>query len=420
MKNSVIKRHGNNTTLENYNKSLLKKLIGLKLTTLLISLAGLLITVVLFEVDIAFEKLKWVFLFGVSCLIFSGSRFFIALPLWRYEPFFALATDILFISLIVLFTGGTSNPFSSSILVPLAVAVAILPKNQSLILVICSIIAYGLWTFNMDEHAHHHTSFELHLYGMWINFCVSAVLLYIFIAYAMTQLKQNELLLRNAREKILKDEQLVGIATLTASTAHSLGTPLSTMSILLEDVKTGEELNESDLGLLKKQIMVCKSYLNGLVNAVKKGKVVDYSHIPVEDLLNQLREHINLLFPIASVSFAAKKGLALKRIPFSQTLFFAIANLIDNAIQSAENQVTIELYGDSKLIMKIIDDGPGITKDVMENLGQPFISSKSEGLGVGIFLTNSTIEQAGGTLSIMSNPEGGSIVELRIPFSDES
>ncbi len=390
--------------------------MGLKLISFFLSLITLFLAKFVFDIDVDFDSVLWILILGFIILVFSLARLLFISTVNRFDGFFFLASDILFISLLVMFTGGTSNPFSSSILVTLAVAIAILPKHQSLILVISSVIAYAFWTFNGDDHAHHHVSFELHLYGMWINFFLSAVLIFVFISYAMSLLKENEKQLRLAREKILKDEQLVGIATLTASTAHSLGTPLSTMSILLEDVEEGKSLDRSSLNLLKEQINVCKSYLAGVVKAAKQSNIVDYGKVSVGDLVLQLKEHIHLLFPNANVRFNLESSVKESFVKYSQSLFFAIANLIDNAIQSCETEVFIELLDKDLLCIKIIDDGPGFTDDDILNLSKPFTSSQPDGMGVGIFLTNSTIEQAGGSLSMTTNSKGGSCVELNIPY----
>ena len=390
--------------------------MGLKLISFFLSLVALYLAYAIFDITIDFDSVIWVLILGFIILVFSLARVFLIASVSDFDGFFLLASDILFISLLVMFTGGTSNPFSSSILVTLAVAIAVLPKHQSLILVVASVIAYAFWTFNGNDHAHHDVSFELHLYGMWINFLVSAVLLFVFISYATRLLRENEKQLRIAREKILRDEQLVGIATLTASTAHSLATPLSTMSILLEDVEEGDKLESSCLKMLKEQIAVCRSYLSGVVQAAKQSNIVDYRKITVEELITQLKQHINLLFPQANVEFKIASSELSAAVKYSQTLFFAVANIIDNAIQSCESKVSIEVVKSEQFCIKISDDGPGIDKTTVENLSRPFISSQSSGMGVGIFLTNSTIEQAGGSLKMTTNSHGGSCVELNIPY----
>ena len=401
-----------------YTAPLFIKLISLKLITFFLAYLGLLSAEYFFSIEFEWDVLYWVLVAGTLAII-AGLFWYYRSPsgIGSGGTFFMLSTDILFLSGIVFFTGGTLNPFSSSILVPLAISMTLLPKRASFTLVVVCIAIYAVWTFGGDEHAHHHVSFELHLYGMWINFFVSAILLYIFVIYAMAQMKSKERLLGLAREKILKDEQLVGIATLTAGTAHSLGTPLSTMTLLLEDVDNGEQIDAESLQMLKDQIYTCKSYINGLVSASKQAHSVEFSEIEVGAFAAQLREHVNLLFPQAHVDMMLSDECKACVMKFSQTLFFAIANLVDNAIQNSRSKVKLEFLKEKVLVIKITDDGAGFSQEQRENFGQPFFSTKKEGFGVGIFLTSSTIENAGGHLTVTRSGKQGATVEVTIPFA---
>ena len=384
------------------------------------SLTVLLFSWSFFDLEIDFRIITWIFFFGSSALAIGVLRLKWSSPIGPRDVFFLLAADIVFISLLVHVTGGIANPFSSFILVPLALSIVLLALKLSSCLVVISGAIYGYWTLNMGEHAHHRMSFELHLYGMWANFLLSAVLLFLFISYVMNRLREKENQLRITREKILKDEQLVGIATLTANTAHSMGTPLSTMQILLEDVDQGHGLSDKALYLLRDQVEVCRQYLAGLVNAARTSKIVDYDQTPIDQLKANLQQHVNLLFPERRVDFTGLEVEGDTQVKYSQTLFFAIANILDNAIQSAEDLVKVVTAIDGHFFkITIEDDGPGLKSEDRVSIEQPFLTESASGMGVGLFLTNSTIEQAGGNIQIQDRIPHGTIFTIAIPLGVE-
>ena len=128
----------------------------------------------------------------------------------QWEVFFLLISDSIVLYFLVEHSGGGSNPFTSSLLVPLALSAALLRRMFGLGIVIFSILIYASWTFNVDGHMHHmdHSTFSLHLYGMWINFVVSALIIFIFVSYAMDSVRTRDNQLQQAREKILRDDDV--------------------------------------------------------------------------------------------------------------------------------------------------------------------------------------------------------------------
>ena len=180
----------------------------------------------------------------------SGS---VALGYWRLraqasvtlaELLGHLVIDVGLLVFLLSFTGGISNPLISYLLVLLAVSATLLPRYMVVGFATGSIALYTLFLL-LDLSSGQEMSmggsgqqmtFQLHLVGMWVIFVVSAALITVFITRMAEGIRARELNLAEAREAALRSEQLIAIGTLAAGTAHALGTPLSTMSVLLSEL----------------------------------------------------------------------------------------------------------------------------------------------------------------------------------------
>ena len=390
-------------SLSQTSRSILPKLLVLKGMMLVVAAAIALLAFHFFEVGINVAEFVVWLLVGLGVLILWWLRLRLMLPVSELEILTLLFSDSVILFFLIEASGGGQNPFTSSLLIPLAIAVALIKKRYSVFLLLAVIAMYAFWTFagNGGGHADHQ-AFSLHLYGMWINFLICAVLLFVFIAYAMEAMRDREKQLQDAREKMLNDEKLVAVATLTASTSHALGSPLSTMAIVLEDA--GDDvLDAQSVALLQQQLNVCKQHLQHIAETARSLDIGIREQLAVLDLVEKLKEHFDITRPSAKLLFNTVNIPTDVSIPYNQSLFMALANLMDNAVQAATSQTIVNLsVHDDKLIFDIVDDGPGLSAEVLENLGQKFISTKAEGWGLGIFLANATIEKFGGQ-TIMEN-----------------
>ena len=186
-------------------------------------------------------------------------------------------------------TGGAANPFVSLLLFPLTISASILPKRFTWFMVFFTLSAYGsLFLVDMNQlfpgvmessaeqgqshnmHQHHQhagdETFSLHIIGMWFNFALSAILISFFIVRMNLEIKQQADKINQQREQMLRDEQVLGIATQAASAAHHMSTPLASMAVLIEDLKHDYQEGElaEDLNLLAAQIASCTQVLDNL------------------------------------------------------------------------------------------------------------------------------------------------------------
>jgi len=400
-----------------YDKSLLLKLIALKGVMLLVSVGVVLVIYQYFDVELPYTHILISLLVSAGVLLLWCGRVLLPFPVVEFEIFLLLISDVVMLYFLIELSGGSANPFTSSLLVPLALSAALLRKPFSLCVMLVAIAIYASWMFDGDSHAHMgHSQFSLHLYGMWINFLLSAVILFVFVTYAMDSVSNRENQLQQAREKILRDERLVAVATMTATTAHALGSPLSTMSIILEEAELDGELDDSSRRMLNEQLEICKKHLGDIGRATRSGEADAAEPRSIDEFCRLLRDHIQLLRPVENVSFSMAEGIGDIAVQLNQSLVLALANLIENSLQSNSDDTHVSFnLSERKLLIEISDNGSGLPDEVKNQLGQTFISTKQEGWGMGVYLSNSTIEHFGGTISMINRPHGGTLTTVSLP-----
>ena len=373
-------------------------------------------------------------LIGVTVAVILVSVF---LGYWRLrrklvisqrELFGHLVMDVIFLVVIVYNTGGASNPLISYLLVLLAVGATLLTQFYVNIFATTSIALYSFFLFSelqTDHTDHLMANFQLHLVGMWVTFVVSAMLITLFVTRMAEAIRSRELTLAKARENEMRNEQLVAIGTLAAGTAHALGTPLSTMAVLLTDLDkmSEEQLHNSsikaDISLLKQQVMRCKDSLSQLTRFYNKSDSRHPESGSLSAFMDDIRDYIVNIHPRANISFTLDEGAQNARISTDLTLRHAVINLIENAIRAARSLVTVTAGltrdGQHEIEITVGDDGPGIPESVMENMGEPFISTRKDSMGLGIFLANAAIHRSRGSIEMFNLKTGGATSIIRLP-----
>lgn len=353
------------------------------------------------------------------------------------ELFSHILIDAAFLFILLLFTGGVSNPLISYLLVLLAVTATLLPRPYVYGFASGSILLYT--SFLLLDNQTDHTAmnaplqqnmvFQLHLVGMWVIFLVSAILITVFITRMATVIREREVNLAKARETEMRNEQLVAIGTLAAGTAHALGTPLSTMAVLLTELDKldSEQLKSADIkddiSVLREQVSRCKNSLNQLIRYYNKDKPVSDEHVRLADFVNDIKDYITNIHPTAVVTFDIR-GSAEQPIRADLSLKHGVINIIENGIKAARSKVEVLFSATApdsqgapgELEISITDDGPGIPSQVMENLGEPFISMRKDSMGLGIFLANATVQRLGGKIEMFNLKIGGALTVIKLPL----
>jgi len=347
------------------------------------------------------------------------------------ELFCHVLIDALVLVVFVLNAGGASNPLISYLLVLLAITATILPRRYVNSFALISMVTYSFLLYldlqtesNLHEMGQAH-DMQQHLVGMWATFLVSAILIALLITEMTNAIKVREINLAKARDTELRNEQLVAIGGLAAGTAHALGTPLATMAILLTELDklNAKELKtieiKEDISLLKEQVLRCRKSLTQLTEHYNRDNPDTHENIIIHELAADIKDYIFNVHPAALVSYTV---LCSRNIQVTANLSFrhAVINIIENAIRAAKSEtiVTFQLRNraSTHLEISVVDDGPGIPTNVMENMGEPFKSTRKESMGLGIFLANAAITRLGGEIEMFNLKVGGALTSISIPL----
>ena len=327
--------------------------------------------------------------------------------------------------------GGHTNPAISILLVPVALSAVLLHWRKTITLSLVVVSLYTLLTsyyipLAVGSEGGHHSAhqhdnlMQFHLLGMWLTFAISTALICVLVIPLAHSVRRQQALIARQSEKLLQDEQLVSLATFAASSAHKMGTPLSTLSILVDDlceVVAGKPEWQKDRELMVQQISLCKNILQEMVRKAEDLRQNSREPILVSELVGSLREQFNLLHPQLALQVSSDASQDIKVLA-DATLEQALLNLLDNAVRASRSapQMSIKSKSDN-LVISIKDAGPGIPEDIRQQLGQSFVSTRKDGLGLGLFLSHATINRLQGELTLQTGVDG-TVVEIRLPLFD--
>ncbi len=411
----------------------LQRLLLLRTLVTLLSALGLIVFESLSDISISLNLVIFLIVAVSLSIVIGFWRLQSASVISQRELFCHLLVDAAILFVLLQNTGGASNPLISYLLVLLAVTATLLPSSYVYAFSIGGILMYTYFllldlggTHNMGSMAmDQDTVFELHLVGMWIIFLVSAILISVFLTRMASAIRDRELNLAQARENEMRNEQLVAIGTLAAGTAHALGTPLSTMAVLLTELDKleKEQLNQDsvkeDISVLKQQVTRCKDSLNQLIRYYHKDNPSDIENIQVEDFVNDIKDYITNIHPMANVEFELNCEPTTV-VASELSVRHAVINIIENGIKAAKDKVKVSFKVDANaadtIEISINDDGPGIPSKVMENMGEPFISTRKDSMGLGIFLANAAVQRLGGTIEMFNLKIGGALTLIKLPL----
>lgn len=377
--------------------------------------------------------LVWMVMLGLICLSAyswyqSGQQKLVSEAAYGLN----LALEIVGFSALIYLSGGATNPFVFYYLVPLAMGVATLSRRNAWLLCGLCVVSYTLLLFQyqpLQIFAMSHgmvLSWESpHILGMWMNFIVSALLITYFVSRMADQIRSQERQLAGRDQQQREDEHLLAMGTFAAGTAHELGTPLSSLAVILQDLSQQVGLDEeqrTELEIACSEVERCKTILQRLVSAAHSAQNSSRREIGVEELLDQISGQAKNLFPNAEISLQLAESVAARCIAVDTALQQSLLNLVANAFESSQSagsseiQISAQLVAKDRLTISIRDFGAGVSREVLSKLGKMLVSDKAEGLGMGYFLANASVNRVGGQLSIRNLREGGAetLVELSI------
>jgi two-component system sensor histidine kinase RegB len=350
-------------------------------------------------------------------------------PVSDAELFAQLSLDVAALTVLLYFSGGSTNPFVLLYLLPITLSAAALPGFYTWAMAAVTIACYSLLMFFYvplpNGHAAHGgaSAFGLHVFGMWLGFVASAALIAYFVVKMGETLRARDHALAALRENELRNERIVALATLAAGAAHELGTPLSTVAVLAKELEC--EAPDADsrdrLRVLREQVDRCKGILSTLSVSAGQARAEAGRSLPLDQYVEEVITRFRDLRPAAVVQHTLDGPRPAPVIVTEQTLSQAIMNILNNAADASPETVEITArWTTEALTLEVCDRGPGLPATVQAKAGKVVFSTKEagQGMGLGLFLAHATLNRFGGAVDLYNREGGGACTRLSLPLAN--
>jgi len=346
-----------------------------------------------------------------------------------------LAFDIVQLALLLFLTGGLQNPFSLLFLAPVLISATALPPLRTLFL---GLLAVGCSTLLALAHLPLPWSPGedlrlpfLYISGTWLAILLGAAFIGVYAWRIAEEGRQLAQALAATELVLAREQHLSQIDGLAAAAAHELGTPLGTITVIAKELARrapADSETAEDLALLRDQAERCRAILGKLTSLSEEDDRGFLERISLGHLIEELVDPQRGIGVPIHIDLAGEGPQ-----PFCQRnagLVYGLANLIDNAVDFAEQSVQVIARWDAhKVRIQIRDDGPGFRPDILLRLGEPYVTSRGsdkrgagermQGHGLGVFIAKTLIERTGASLQLTNLPGPGRGARAQIIWKRE-
>ncbi|MHB0770994.1 ActS/PrrB/RegB family redox-sensitive histidine kinase [Bradyrhizobium sp. 5.13L] len=354
-------------------------------------------------------------------------------PMQRLEPVQAaglLALNIVELAGLLYFTGGLQNPFSFLFLAPVLISATALPARFTfglgLLAVACASILF-FFHFSLPWDSDDPLVLPpIYLVGVWLSIALAIGVTSLY-SFQVTEEARKLADALAATELVLTREQhLTQLDGLAAAAAHELGTPLATIFLISRELeKTVKDASiAADLKTLREQTQRCRDILSKITQLSPTGAPFDHMKLSelIEEVVAPHRDFgVEIKVRIAVAAVAEPVG---SRNP---AILYGIGNIVENAVDFARTTVEVNAWWNNDTIELVIsDDGPGIPPDILNRIGEPYLSRRRtqdegggerRGLGLGVFIARTLLERTGAKVSFTNRifPDHGAVVQITWP-----
>jgi len=357
----------------------------------------------------------------VSLWSLTGSK-------WLSERayFLQLLADVLFLTLLLYYSGGYTNPLVSLYLLPLIIVATTLDKPYAWAMSAAVLFCYTLMVFAYhplfvvaEQAGGQSAGFHLHLLGMWFSFALSVGLIVFIIMRMSLNIRQRDMRLAKMHETAERDSHILALGAMAAGAAHELGTPLATMAVVSHelacDFADNPEISEQT-AIFKHELARCKQVLSQLSASAGVLQAESGRSIAFDQYIRDTVTRWQVMRPQAEVRLDQQSEGKVPELTGAMTLSQALYNLLNNAADAAARGMVVSFGWDARqLWLEVYDQGDGFPAYVLEHAGQPEISNKGSGRGLGLFLSFAVVDRLGGRLELSNPDQGGACARIVLP-----
>ena len=408
--------------------------INLKLRTLNLihwtAIFGQFISVVIafFYFEINFNIYLCILLILLSVILnIIVSIFFPLTKILNYnETFFILVFDLLQLVGLLFLAGGLTNPFCVLILAPLVISATYLDLKRIIIITFIAIVSlnflaffyYPLESDILGISQNEFSRFEIFL--IWSALIIATIFLTFYCFRVADDSRKTRRALKETQLSLSNEEKVSALMGLTAAAVHELGTPLSTISVIISELVNNNQEQDlkEDLNVIQSQLKRCSEILERLRSNNLDQKNNEFiNRLDFIRLINEIissYQNNNIKAIISSDSYFEDTDVT---IPRSAEIVHSITNVIDNAYKFANAVININLISEKEsIIIEVADDGPGFAPEIFPFLGEPYIKNNNkaekQGLGLGLFISKNLLAKSNGQIKFSHRESGGGMVKI--------
>jgi two-component system sensor histidine kinase RegB len=343
-----------------------------------------------------------------------------------------LAFDLLQLAILLYLTGGLENPFALFLLAPVTVAAATLSLRRTALLAVATVAIYTLlsirhmplpWPDNDIRLP------QLYMAGTWTALTLSTVFAALYTWRMAEEARRRAAALSATQIALAHEQKLTAVGAMATAVAHEMSTPLGTIHLVAQDMAA--ELPEStplgkDIRLLISQVERCRTILTQLGQQRDAERDVTIDRVPLGSLVELTAGYHRTKAVDKEMVFDAQPlpGGVNSPVPWAAQrpeILHGLGNLLQNALQFASHRVDVKTRWSPKVVtITVADDGPGFPAHILDQVGEPYLSSRAgdDGhMGLGIFIADTLLGRTGARLTFANRPEGGAAATVEWPRS---
>lgn len=351
-----------------------------------------------------------------------------------------LGFDIVQLSVLLYLTGGILNPFASLLVAPIAISAASLRTQSTLFVAVLALFVASFISFFYLplpwETADGLVLPFAYRMGNWIAVVCAMIFIGFFAWRIANESRIMSAALAATEATLAREQQLSALDGLATAAAHELGTPLSTILLVAKELERdlpSDSRFKDDIQLIREQAVRCREILQSLTDVGSEGDLL-ISTSTIGDMIEEVAQPLKALNANIVIEKRPLKDTPLDFVhePIlarNPGIIYAMSNIVENAVEFASHKVLIlAVWSEKSLKIKIVDDGSGFSSDMLEVLGDPFVSSRSisgqrvdddeqRGMGLGFFISKTLLERSGASMRFGNNkpPDQGAYVILEWP-----
>jgi two-component system sensor histidine kinase RegB len=396
-----------------------------------IAVAGQLVTILIVHFGLGVPLPLPPMLGVVALLAFANLAAGALLPRRRIadaETLLALLFDVGALTVQLYLSGGAANPFISLYLLQVVLGAIVLDRWSAWVLVGVTCLCYAGLTVHSRSLIYPSSLIphvvSLYTIGAGISFALICILLAQFITRITRNLRARDERLADLRRQSVEEDGIVRMGLFASGAAHELGTPLASLSVILNDWRRMPQFADDaelagELEEMQAEVQRCKRIVGDILHAAGEPRGEAMDSAAADTFFSDVAGAWRQAHP--SIPFDYDPGdLDGVTVPASPALRQAISSLLDNAAEASPAGLSLHASsGPEGLHVSITDRGPGFVASQLPVVGKPYQSNKGPGHGLGLFLAANLARRLGGRLEAANRPGGGAEIKLILPFASD-